>query len=164
MVEDFESFMAMQQRTLLRFATALTGDPRLAEDVVADVLGRAYERWSRVGSVEDPGAYVRRMVVNEFVSRKRREKRAIFRSADLGESPDHAGVHAERDALRGRLAQLPARQRAAVVLRYYEDLPDDRIAEALGCATGTVRSLISRALVTLRVREAGAAETDGGLR
>jgi RNA polymerase sigma factor (sigma-70 family) len=98
------------------------------------------------------------MVVNEFISRKRRERRlsvvaSVDEYAEL--SPDPAQSHAERDALKIRMATLPARQRAALVLRYYEDMDDARIAEVLGCATGTVRSLISRALVTLRVGAEG---------
>jgi RNA polymerase sigma-70 factor (sigma-E family) len=156
----FESFMTEYQRPLLRFAAALTSDARLAEDIVADVLGRTYERWARVSSVENPLAYVRRMVVNEFVSRKRREKRWTVSPVDagrIGTGPDHASAHADREALKARLADLPQRQRAAIVLRYYEDLPDGEIAAVLGCAPGTVRSLISRALSTLRV-----SDSDGG--
>jgi RNA polymerase sigma-70 factor (sigma-E family) len=151
---DFAEFMTAHQRPMLRFAAALCGDGRLAEDIVADVFGRVFEGWQRISGLERPDAYVRRMVVNEFISRKRRERRtsvvaSVDENAEL--SPDHAQSHAERDALRIRMASLPARQRAALVLRYYEGMDDSEIAGFLGCATGTVRSLISRALVTLRV-------------
>jgi RNA polymerase sigma-70 factor (sigma-E family) len=151
---DFAEFMAVHQRPMLRFAAALCANGRLAEDIVADVFGRVFEGWQRISSVERPEAYVRRMVLNEFISRKRRERRttvvaSVNEYAEL--APDHAHRHAEHDALKSRMAALLPRQRAALVLRYYEDMTDPEIADVLGCATGTVRSLISRALAILRV-------------
>ncbi|WP_304045647.1 SigE family RNA polymerase sigma factor [Jatrophihabitans endophyticus] len=149
---DFAALVAREQSGLLRFAAALTGDPGLADDVVSTVLSRAWERWDRVGSVQHPEAYVRRMVVNEFLSHKRRQKRHVVLFDEyIDPTPDHAERSADRHELRGRLAALPSRQRAAIVLRYYEGLSDHEIAAVLGCADGTVRSLISRALVALRV-------------
>jgi RNA polymerase sigma-70 factor (sigma-E family) len=152
--QAFADFMRAEQRALLGLAGALTGDRPAAEDVVADVLGRVWEQWDRVSGAERPGAYARRMVVNEFLTRKRRGRRLML-TAHFEEhslvGADHASLLAERDALRSRLAKLPARQRTAVVLRYYADLPDSEIATLLGCSLGTVRSLVSRALATLRV-------------
>ena len=101
-----------------------------------------------------PHAYVRRMVVNEHLSWRRRHRRLVAHAQldDLLPSvPDHAAQHAERLDLLERVGRLPARQRAAVVLRYYEELDDAEIASVLGCSTSTVRSNIARALATLRV-------------
>jgi RNA polymerase sigma-70 factor (sigma-E family) len=137
----------------MRFAAALTGDRGLAEDVVQEVLIRAYGRWRHIADMEQPEAYLRRMVTNEYLSWRRRWAR-ITPSPDVGgadELPDHAEAHAQRDALRAELARLPRRQRAVLVLRYEAHLTDNEIAEVLNCPPGTVRSLASRALATLRV-------------
>lgn len=150
----FAEFVSAQQRPLLRFAMVLTGDAHMAEDIVADVLARAYERWNRIGAMSQPGAYVRRMIVNEHVSWWRRWARAAPR-AEIAIAdppvPDPATRYAEREAMAARLATLPRRQRAALVLRYYEGLSDEAIAETLGCTAATVRSHVSHALATLRI-------------
>ncbi|MGN6606844.1 MAG: SigE family RNA polymerase sigma factor [Jatrophihabitans sp.] len=149
----FEEYVAARRPSLLRFATVLTGQTWLAEDLVSDVLGRAYERWGRIGSVAEPHAYVRRMIVNDYVSWHRRLARSRPQ-ADIeppGAVDDGTHDHAERDAMIRRLDQLPRRQRAAVVLRYYAGLSDTEIAAELGCREVTVRSQISRALATLRL-------------
>ena len=152
MATDFESFVAERKRPLLRFAMVLTGDARLTEDIVADVLGKAYERWDRVGEVDDPNAYVRRMIVNEFVSFRRRLARTfpVAEPDPVETSPDPATSHAERAALIVELAKLPRKQRAALVLRYYEGMDDHAIAKLLGCSESTVRSNAARALTRLR--------------
>jgi RNA polymerase sigma-70 factor (sigma-E family) len=158
----FEDFMRQRQRALLRFAMVLTGDAQRAEDIVSDVLGRAWEKWERIGSLAEPNAYVRRMVVNEFLSWKRLTKRTLPRGdvAQLIDDarPDYANsasnpefVLSERSAMVGALARLPRKQRAALVLRYYEGLSDTEIATVLGCGPGTVRSNTSRALAALRI-------------
>jgi RNA polymerase sigma-70 factor (sigma-E family) len=151
---DFDHYVRTNRRALLRFATVLTGQAWLAEDVVCDVLGRAFERWDRIGGFAEPHAYVRRMVVNDYLSWRRRLARTAPRAdvepvgADIG---DGAQEHAERDEMIRRLARLPRRQRTAVVLRYYAGLSDPDIAAQLGCREPTVRSQISRALATLRI-------------
>ncbi len=151
---DFGEYVARQRPALMRFATVLTGQTWLAEDVVSDVLGRAFERWDRISTMAEPHAYVRRMVVNEYLSWHRRLARTHPRAdveVDLPRVDDGADVRAERDAMISRLARLPRRQRAAVVLRYYVGMSDADIAEELGCREVTVRSQISRALATLRL-------------
>lgn len=159
---QFEQYVNESRVRLFRFAVVLCGDPVLAGDLVTDVLGRAFERWHQVSAARDVHAYVRRMLVNEFVSWKRRSFRTVphaeigqladVRSRRFGTSGlDPGDVHAERAALLGELSQLPARQRAAIVLRYFEDLSDMDIAAALDCRPGTVRSCISRGLATLRI-------------
>lgn len=150
----YEQYVAQSRQRLFRFAVVLCADPVLAEDILTDVLGRAYERWSQVGAADNVHAYVRRMVVNEYVSWQRRRARAAP-YADLsdlvGSVPDHGNAHAERAALVKDLGRLPRQQRAAIVLRFYEALSDEEIAAVLGCRVGTVRSNISRGLATLRV-------------
>jgi RNA polymerase sigma-70 factor (sigma-E family) len=151
---DFGDYVARQRPALMRFATILTGRTWLAEDLVSDVLGRAFERWDRISPMSEPNAYVRRMVVNEYLSWHRRLARTFPRAdveLDTVRVGDGADERAERDAMIRRLAQLPRRQRAAVVLRYYAGLSDADIAAQLGCREVTVRSQISRALASLRL-------------
>lgn len=150
----FETYVAERRQNLFRFAVVLCGNPVLAEDILTDVLGRAYEQWDRVSAADNVHAYVRRMLVNEYVGWWRRRARTMP-VAEIGEpaetAPDHAEQHAERAAVVAELAKLPRRQRAVLVLRFYEGLPDDEIAQILGCRPSTVRSNASRALATLRI-------------
>lgn len=151
---EFGDYVARQRPALMRFATILTSQTWLADDLVSDVLGKAFERWERISQLAEPHAYVRRMVVNEYLSWHRRLARTAPREdleLDTVRVADGADERAERDAMIRRLAHLPRRQRAAVVLRYYVGLPDADIAAYLDCRDGTVRSLISRALASLRL-------------
>jgi RNA polymerase sigma-70 factor (sigma-E family) len=151
---EFAEYVVRQRPALMRFATVLTCQTWLAEDLVSDVLGRAFERWDRISGMAQPNAYVRRMIVNEYLSWHRRLARTSPRAevgADSAGLSDGADERAERDAMIRRLAGLPRKQRAAVVLRYYAGLPDAEIAVQLGCRVTTVRSQISRALATLRI-------------
>lgn len=156
MRDRFDQFVAERLDRLLRYATALTCDPHLAQDVVQEVLLRAQRQWSRISAMHAPDQYVRRMITNEYLSwRRRRAARTIattHQALDAVARPvaDPAVDVAERDAMRVRIASLPRKQRAAVLLRYYEDCTDAEIAETLGCSAGTVRSHLSRALRTLR--------------
>ena len=150
----FEEFMADRLAALLRFAAVLTGDRALAEDVVQEVLIRAQARWKRIARMDMPEMYVRKMVVNEFLSWRRRNQRVTpaGRGTDVAAqpSPDHAQGYAEREALVTAIGNLPRRQRAVIVLRYYEGFSETEIAGMLGCAPATVRGYTSRALVALR--------------
>jgi RNA polymerase sigma-70 factor (sigma-E family) len=159
---QFEQYVTQAQQRLFRFAVVLCGDPVLAGDLLADVLGRAFERWPQVSAARDPHAYVRRMLVNAFMDHQRRRARAVpspeitrladMRAGRLGTTvPDPGDAETDRAALQDELSRLPARQRAALVLRYYLDLDDAEIAATLGCRPGTVRSAISRGLATLRI-------------
>ena len=148
----FDEFAASRLQAVLRFATALTGDPDLAKDLVQEVLIRASERWAAIGS---PEAYVRKMVVNEYLSWRRRSWRLIPSGEGdhiaAGASPDPADRCVERQALLGEMAKLPRRQRTALVLRYYEGFSDAEISELMGCTPSTVRGHVFRALAALRV-------------
>jgi RNA polymerase sigma-70 factor (sigma-E family) len=165
----FEEFAAAQLPAVLRFAAVLAGDRAAAEDLTQEVLIRAYSRWDTIGGLDRPEFYVRKMILNEFLSWRRRSARQARRSlpAELASTtPDHAQAYSEREALLGELGKLPRRQRAVLVLRYYEDRQDAEIAELLGCAPGTVRGYASRALAALRVEmgprpRAGATRIEG---
>jgi len=149
---EFAEYVARQRPALMRFATVLTCRTWLAEDLVSNVLGRAFERWERISVMAEPNAYVRRMVVNEYLSWRRRLTRTSPRAeVEPVAISDGAHERAERDAMVHRLARLPRKQRAAVVLRYYAGLSDREIATQLGCRESTVRSQIHRALNALRI-------------
>ncbi|WP_091512717.1 MULTISPECIES: SigE family RNA polymerase sigma factor [Amycolatopsis] len=154
----FEDFAREQLPGLVRFAAVLTGDRELAQDVVQDALVRAHQRWRRVVATDRPDLYLRKMVVNGYLSWRRRwYQRAVWSTAEVaelreGSFPDPAVRVADSDQLAGLLAGLSRAQQAAIVLRFYEDRDDDEIAAVLGCAVGTVRSHISRGLAVLRGR------------
>ncbi|MER7273760.1 SigE family RNA polymerase sigma factor [Dactylosporangium sp. NPDC000244] len=147
----FDEFVRARGSVLLRFAYVLTGDRGLAEDLVQNALVKAYLRWDGRAAIERPEAYVRQIIVNEFVSWwRRRSSREVVGPVPDRSDGDHAEGVTERARIRRVLSQLPRRQRAVLVLRYYEGLPDREIANLLGCAEGTVRSLATRAFSTLR--------------
>lgn len=127
---------------LVRLAFLLIGSPETAEDLVQDVLVRIQRRWHRI---EQPNAYARRAVVNACNTHHRRRRRE-----DQQPRPVDEAVALDADELFDVLAALPERMRAAIVLRFYEDLPDGDIAALLDCAPSTVRSLIHRGLARLR--------------
>jgi RNA polymerase sigma-70 factor (sigma-E family) len=153
MGDTFDDYARRELPGLLRLAGVLAGDRATGEDVVQEVLLRASRRWARICAVGAPEAYVRRMVVNEYLSWRRKWARIVPQADVVDERavPDHADQHADRAELAQLLDRLPARQRAVLVLRYYEGMSDDAVADVLGCSTGTVRSHASRALASLRV-------------
>jgi RNA polymerase sigma factor (sigma-70 family) len=136
----FEQFVAARLATLLRYATVVSCDPHLAEDIVQEVLLRVQPRWGRIAPLEQPEAYVKRMVLNEFLSwRRRRAAREVPLShAGLdtvaAAAVDPAGGIGVRDDLVRRIAALPPKQRAVIALRYYEGLADSEIAVPFGPA------------------------------
>ncbi|AGZ38412.1 ECF subfamily RNA polymerase sigma-24 subunit [Actinoplanes friuliensis DSM 7358] len=151
----YEEFVDSRLGALLRYAVMLTGDEHTAQDLVQDTMVRVQLNWRRVVRSDSPDGYVRKMLTNQFIDLRRGSwiKRVLLRAEPdpvRAEPSDHASETAERDSVWTMLARLPRQQRAVLVLRYYEDLPDAEIAEVLGCAVGTVRSSISRALATLR--------------
>jgi RNA polymerase sigma-70 factor (sigma-E family) len=158
---EFDEFAASRLEPLLRFSAALTADRQLAEDVVQEVLARAHSRWGRIGTVEHPEAYVRRMIVNEFTSWRRKWSRIVPHPAHELDSAvgDGADERLQARALLDEIAQLPPKQRTVLALRYYEDLSDAEIAELMGCAETTVRGYAFRAMRTLRIELAPEKET-----
>jgi RNA polymerase sigma-70 factor (sigma-E family) len=137
----------------LRLAYLLTGDRALAQDLVQDAFVKLAGRLAHLRDRNAFPAYLRTTVVNlarmQF-RRKRRERASLARQAGLRPPEPMERDFAETEALRMQLLRLTERQRAAVVLRFYEDLSDSQTARILGCAPGTVRSLVSRAMETLR--------------
>jgi RNA polymerase sigma-70 factor (sigma-E family) len=150
--EDFRAFVQTRRQPLVRTAYLLTGDSGDAEDLVQMVLAKAYTSWRKVVAADQPDAYVRRMLVNAHLSlhRRRRVTQLLTSRTPDRPVPDGTGRIAERSALAAALDRLPARQRAVVVLRYWEDLPEGQVAQALNCAVGTVRSQAHKGLKALR--------------
>ena len=149
--EDFSAFVVSRWPGLVRLAFGLTGDRWAAEDIAQATLARAYVAWRRVRRADDPDAYLCRILINAS-NRRFRRHRVAEQPGDLPETAVEgpADLVGERAALLAALRQLPARQRAVVMLRYWEDLTDGQIAATLGCSPGTVRSQLSRALAKLR--------------
>ena len=151
----FAQFVGEHRRALLKFAMVLTGDFRMTEDIVADVLGKAYERWDRIIVMDNPTAYVRRMIVNEHNSWRRRWARSRptepSRLLSRSEAPQQDSA-SDSEQIIAQLLCLSARERTVIVLRYYESLSDGSIADILGCREVTVRSHASRAMKKLRLQ------------
>lgn len=149
----YDELVRATERRLIRLGLMLTGNLHSAEDLVQTVLARAHRRWDRISGLDHPEAYLRTMVVNEFLSWRRVLKNREVPLAEPIERPtdeDIGSRQALKDATWQLLTTLPKQQRAVLVLRYYEDLPDAEIAEILGVAAATVRSNASRALANLR--------------
>ena len=150
--DEFRDFVVARSGVLLRFAWMLTYDEGRAEDLLQVALAKTWPHWTRVSRDGEPTAYVRKVMVNTATAWWGRRWRAEIPTLDV---PDRAARDPyaavdDRDALIGVLARLPGRQRAVVVLRYYEGLSEAETAEALGCSVGTVKSQAARALARLR--------------
>jgi RNA polymerase sigma-70 factor (sigma-E family) len=159
---SFEEFVYARSGSLLRTALLLTGqNPAEAEDLLQAALERAYRHWPRVCESGEPERYVRKILANASADRWRRLARRPEQSLPASQPdqsvPDRAAEVADRDFLLRALAALPPRQRAVLVLRYFDDLPEAEIAEMLGCSLGTVKSQVARGLA--RLREAPGVQT-----
>jgi RNA polymerase sigma-70 factor (sigma-E family) len=151
----FEEFVLTRGPALVRMARVLAGDPHRAEDLVQDALARAYPRWRRIVRADRPDVYLRRVLVNlnnSWWRRRGSRELSLGTPVDGPAAGDLSADAVERDAMWRHLAALPPRQRAVLVLRYYEDLDDATIAEILGCSAVTVRTHAMRALAALRTR------------
>lgn len=149
---DFESFAAARWPRLLRTAYLLTGDHHEAEDLVQVTLAKLFPAWPRVRGLDEPDAYVRRALVNNNLSRFRKRRVVQLLTPRLPERAQEGGAARteERSLLLEALGTLPPRQRAVVVLRYWEDLSEQQAADVLGCSPGNVKSQASRGLRKLR--------------
>lgn len=146
--DEFDDFAIGASPRLLRLALLLVGDRAAAEDLLQDVLERLYMAWPRV---TDPDAYARRALANAATNRWRYRSRRPEVPLTVDHDIAVAGPEpTDRDVLLAALATLPQGQRAAVVLRFFEDLSVEQVAVALGCSTGTVKSQTARALPRLR--------------
>jgi RNA polymerase sigma-70 factor (sigma-E family) len=155
---DFTAFVAASSRRLLRSAYLITGDLGRAEDLLQTALERAYRRWPTIRHTNVPEAYVRKMVVTAAIdaSRRRSIRCTPLVAEELPGLPD-ADIEGlvSRVALLACVRQLPLRQRAVLVLRYFDDLTEAETARVLGCTVGTVKSQHARALARLRQLVAG---------
>lgn len=152
----FSSYVRARGPVLLRTARSLTANPADAEDLLQTALTKTYLAWERIEDHRALDGYVRRALLNTRTSQWRKRRVDEFACEELPEpepvcGPDPAEQQAVRDALWRAVVKLPARQRAMVVLRYYEDLSEAQTAEVLGVSVGTVKSAVSRALAKLRV-------------
>ncbi|MGZ4437415.1 MAG: SigE family RNA polymerase sigma factor [Nocardioides sp.] len=152
---EFAAYMAARQPSLLRTAYLLSGDRATAEDLVQTTLAKLYLSWDKVQRRELVDGYVRRILVNEHNSLWRRPWKRREHSTDTLPEPEPGSdrQYDGRDAALWDFVQtLPRKQRAVVVLRYYEDLSEAETAEVLGISVGTVKSQASRAIANMRAR------------
>jgi RNA polymerase sigma-70 factor (sigma-E family) len=152
--QGFHDFVVVRQHALLRTARILTGDQRMAEDLVQAALERVWPRWERIVRRGDPYAYVRKTVLNTYASWWQRRWRDEEPTAELPENAIDDDMYARsdlRDAVLRLLPTLPPGQRAVLVLRYHEDLTAVAAAEILGCSVGNVKSQTAKALAKLRI-------------
>lgn len=150
---DFDDFVAARSASLLRTAYLLTRDHALAEDLLQTALTKAWFAWSRIDGAPEP--YVRQILVNTYSSWWRRKWNGERPTNELPESPAPTGGNGDDGAaardLWDALGRLPRRQRAVIVLRFYDDLTEAETARLLGCSVGTVKSQASKALAKLRL-------------
>jgi RNA polymerase sigma-70 factor (sigma-E family) len=149
----FRDYVRERSRALLRTAYLLTGNRADAEDLVQSALAKTYLAWDRI---EDRGAvdgYVRRAMVNTHISWWRRRRLEEYPTDEIPDRAvvDHAVSSDVQETLRRAVDRLPQRMRAAVTLRFYEDMTEAEIAEVLGVSLGTVKSTVSRAVAKLRI-------------
>jgi RNA polymerase sigma-70 factor (sigma-E family) len=145
--DAFDAFVRARLPQLVRFGWVLTGSQDAGADLVHDALERTLVHWRRVEAPSDPEAYVRRVMVNRNISIWRKRRREVL--TDQIRGAGHDDDRRDHDMWRA-IQQLPPRQRAVVVLRYYEDMSESEIARTLGCSAGTVKSQASKALRKLR--------------
>ena len=153
-VVGFDSYVRSHSPALLRLAYLLAGDHHRAKDLVQATLTKMLPRWDRVADRGDPHAYVRTVMLHTALGWRRRKWEAERPIGDFPDRPanrDPAAAVDDRERLRRALLRLPPRQRAAVVLRHYEDLSEAQAAAAMGCSVGTVKTHTARGLDQLRV-------------
>lgn len=149
----FEEYAVARSPGWLSLVAVMSGDGALAQDVVQEVLLRVHSRWDLIEPMERRDAYVRRMLVNELSSHRRKWGRFVPMASvpERGAAPDHANALALRDELLREVIDLPPRQRAVIAMRFWADMSDEQIADALGCRASSVRALAARALAALRI-------------
>lgn len=162
--EAFVEFATAHHDWLVRTGSALSGDPHAGQDLAQEALVKAYTRWRRVRSADDPRAYLRQILVRCAIDASRRPSRREHASDDpaphQASNRDHAAEHAERDRVGAALDALPTRQRQVVVLRFVEDLDVATTADLLRVREGTVKSTTHAALAALRTSLAEHQEVD----
>jgi RNA polymerase sigma-70 factor (sigma-E family) len=152
MKATFEVFARRSTPRLLRVAYLLTGDTSDAEDLAQEALVKVYRHWRKVQGFENPEAYLRRTLLNTYITQRRRRQVATISlgDADAVSRDDLAARQATQDHVARALAQLSPRERAAIVLRYYCDFSHAEIADVLGVQESSARSIVSRAHQALK--------------
>jgi RNA polymerase sigma-70 factor (ECF subfamily) len=153
--DGFEEFFGEHYGAVERAVALAIGDRGRAEEVTQEAFARAYRRWRRVSAMDRPVAWVYVVALNTERKRWRREQNAPMPEALDAASQDHAGAVVTTVVLRDAIVHLPPRQRAAIVLRYPADLSIAEVAQAMGCADGTVKATVHQALKSLRVEVEG---------
>ncbi|MFB6722226.1 SigE family RNA polymerase sigma factor [Kribbella sp. NPDC056345] len=151
---EFEEYVSARGQELVRLGFTVSGDYQRAEDLAQIALMQAFRSWRKVRKADDPHHYVRRILVNEYLSMTRRRSFTEAPTADVDPHrtvPDPAAGIVDSDDLWHALQELSARERVVLVLRYYQDLDDRTIAELLGIKPSSVRATASRGLATLRL-------------
>lgn len=152
----FEEFLDAELDGLDRYSRVLAGDRQLAHDCLADSLIKVQVRWASIAGMDNPLAYVRRVVTNTFLDQRRSWAHRMLhlvahdQLVQVAPASELSALH-DRAQLHGLLQRLPRQQRAAIVMRHYLDLPDPEIAEAMSCTVGAVRTYISKGLASLRL-------------
>jgi RNA polymerase sigma-70 factor (sigma-E family) len=149
----FRDYVTARSRSLLRTAYLLTGNRADAEDLVQAALAKTYLAWDRIEDRNALDGYVRRAMVNTHISWWRRRRLEEYPTDEIPDQAvaDQTGTSDLADTLRRAVDRLPQRMRAAVVLRYFEDMTEAEVADALGVSLGTVKSTVSRAVAKLRI-------------
>ncbi|MEW9528305.1 SigE family RNA polymerase sigma factor [Microbispora sp. NPDC049125] len=150
---DFVNFVRHRGDHHLRTAVLLTGDWHTAEDLMQACLGKLYRVWPRLDTTSEPDAYLRRILVNTYRSWWRARWRREIPRADLPDVPgpgDMGEAGAVAEDVRKALGKLPVRQRTALVLRFFDDLPETEVADLMGCSVGTVKTHTHRGLRAMR--------------
>ena len=149
----FRDYVTERSRSLLRTAYLLTGNRADAEDLVQAALAKTYMAWDRIEDRNALDGYVRRAMVNTHISWWRRRRLEEYPTDEIPDQAvaDHSGTSDLQDTLRRAVDRLPQRMRAAVVLRYFEDMTEAEVADVLGVSLGTVKSTVSRAVAKLRI-------------
>lgn len=159
----YEEYAAIAWPSLYRYAYLLAGHHADAEDLAQQTLLKAYRSWSRVRAADSPEAYLRRILTNSYLSQRRPRRQRLEVLTDEPPEPDlvSAGGPEDRMVLWPHVKALPPRQRAVIVLRYYEDLSEHQIAEVLDCSRGNVKSTAHHALKSLRAALADSTAQSG---
>ncbi len=150
---EFRDYVRSRSRALLRTAYLLTGNVADAEDLVQSALAKTYVAWDRIQDRSALDGYVRRAIVNTHISWWRRRRLEEYPTDEIPEQAvvDHPVSSDLQESLRRAIDRLPQRMRAAVMLRYYDDMTEAEVAEVLGISLGTVKSTVSRAMAKLRI-------------
>lgn len=154
---SFDEFARAEHARLVQYAFLLTGDSDVAQDLAQETLVRALVKWRHVHASNSPGAYARRIMLSLFLQGRRRRWRGEIATGVAADGVTAAAAAADqvddRDLIVRLLRRLPPRQRAAVLLRHYEERSEAETAAAMGCSVGTVKSLTSRGIAALRALE-----------